>query len=232
MNKERYNRHIILSEIGEEGQQKLINARVLLVGVGGLGSPIALYLAAAGMGTIGLVDADTVSESNLQRQVLYTESEVGKPKVECARRRLLALNSSLTVETYPIRFTQENASSLISKYDLVIDGCDNYSTRYLINDECSRQHKPYVYGAIGEFKGQVSVFNYQGGPDYRMLYPDEAALTSQALQIRGVMGVVPAITGSVQVAEAIKIIVGCGDVLSNRLLTFDALSMEFTVIDL
>ena len=152
---QRYNRHIILPEIGEEGQMKLGKAKVLLIGVGGLGSPIALYLAAAGVGRIGLVDDDVVSESNLQRQVLYTESEVGQPKVICAARRLQALNSRLVVDTFPCRLTNENAEELISQYDLVIDGCDNFPTRYLISDVSARLHKPYIYGAIREFDGQV-----------------------------------------------------------------------------
>ena len=167
---QRYNRHIILPEIGEEGQMKLGKAKVLLIGVGGLGSPIALYLAAAGVGRIGLVDDDVVSESNLQRQVLYTENEVGQSKVICAARRLQALNSQLIVDTFPFRLTGENAEELISQYDLVIDGCDNFPTRYLISDVSARLHIPYIYGAIREFDGQVAVFNLPGGKTYRELF--------------------------------------------------------------
>lgn len=154
----RYDRQMILPEIGEDGQQKLKQAKVLIVGVGGLGSPIALYLTGAGVGCIGLVDDDVVSISNLQRQVLYSEKELGKPKATCAAERLSALNSEITIRTYPIRLTEENAQEIISQYDIVVDGCDNFSTRYLINDICAEMGKVYVYGAICGFEGQVSVF--------------------------------------------------------------------------
>lgn len=216
----------MLKEIGPEGQEKLLRSSVLLVGVGGLGSPVALYLAAAGVGRMGLVDADVVSESNLQRQVLYSENEVGLPKVECARRRLLALNGSACIETYPTRFTGENADRLVADYDLVVDGCDNFETRYLMNDACVRNGKPYVYGAIGEFHGQVAVFNYRGGFTYRDLYPDERFLTDAPPAVLGVMGVVPGIVGSIEAAEVIKIITGCGEVLRNKLFTIDVLTMQ------
>lgn len=156
----RYDRQMILPEIGEDGQQKLKQAKVLIVGVGGLGSPIALYLTGAGVGCIGLVDDDVVSISNLQRQVLYSEKELGKPKAICAAERLSALNSEITIRTYPTRLTEENAQEIISQYDIVVDGCDNFSTRYLINDICAEMGKVYVYGAICGFEGQVSVFHY------------------------------------------------------------------------
>lgn len=156
----RYDRQMILPEIGEDGQQKLKQAKVLIVGVGGLGSPIVLYLTGAGVGCIGLVDDDVVSISNLQRQVLYSEKELGKPKAICAAERLSALNSEITIRTYPIRLTEENAQEIISQYDIVVDGCDNFSTRYLINDICAEMGKVYVYGAICGFEGQVSVFHY------------------------------------------------------------------------
>lgn len=227
----RYDRHTILKEIGPEGQQKLLDASVLLVGVGGLGSPIALYLAAAGVGHIGLVDSDTVSESNLQRQVLYSEHEIGLLKVECARRRLLQLSSQICMDTYPVRFEPDNASAIAEPYDLIIDGCDNFPTRYLINDLCVRTGKPYVYGSIGEFHGQVSVFNYQGSVNYRDLFPDEQLLTSRKPEVTGVMGVVPGIVGTLEAAEAIKIITGCGKVLSNRLLMIDVLTMQTEILD-
>ena len=162
----RYNRQILLNEIGETGQLLLKQARVLIVGVGGLGSPIALYLAGAGVGTIGLIDDDTVSETNLQRQVLYSEPEIGLSKAEQAKLRLQALNSDIRVEAWNERLTPQNAECLIANYDIVVDGCDNFRTRYLISDTCVRLDKVYVYGAIREFDGQVSVFNYQGGPDY------------------------------------------------------------------
>ena len=196
---QRYNRHIILPEIGEEGQMKLGKAKVLLIGVGGLGSPIALYLAAAGVGRIGLVDDDVVSESNLQRQVLYTESEVGQPKVICAAHRLQALNSQLVVDTFPFRLTGENAEELISQYDLVIDGCDNFPTRYLISD--------------------VS------GKTYRELFP-EAETNQMETPPKGVMGVLPGVVGCVEASEAIKLITGCGEPLNGKLWTIDLKTMN------
>ena len=167
--KERYNRQIQLDEIGEKGQTLLRQAKVLIVGVGGLGSPIAIYLCGAGVGTIGLVDDDKVSETNLQRQILYNETEIGKPKALCAKERLQKLNSNICIEAYPTRLTKENAQEIISRYDIVVDGCDNFQTRYLINDTCLLLNKVYVYGAIRAFDGQVSVFNYQGGKNYRDL---------------------------------------------------------------
>ncbi len=228
---ERYSRQIMLPEIGDEGQKKLSDASVLLVGVGGLGSPIALYLVGAGIGRIGLIDADTVSESNLQRQVLYTEKEVGLPKVTCAKLRLQALSGNTQIDTYQTYFSEENAYDLVKKYDLVIDGCDNFATRYLINDCCVAAGKPYVYGAIGEFSGQVSVFNYQGGMTYRDLYPDENDLTSRPRTTHGVIGVVPGIIGCIEASEAIKIITGCGTPLSNRVFTIDIRSMHSDILE-
>ena len=177
-NVERYNRQIILPELGEKGQQRLKQAKVLIVGVGGLGSPAALYLAGAGIGTIGLIDDDVVSISNLQRQVLYSEAEVGMSKAIQAQKRLEALNRDVQINAYPTRLTKENADEIIRAYDIVIDGCDNFATRYLINDTCVKWGKVYVYGAIRAFDGQVSVFNYQGGPDYRHFFPDETEMLS------------------------------------------------------
>ncbi|MFI3269005.1 MAG: HesA/MoeB/ThiF family protein [Rikenellaceae bacterium] len=229
---ERYSRHTMLPEIGEAGQERLHRSSVLLVGVGGLGSPIALYLAAAGVGRIGLVDCDTVSESNLQRQVLYRESEVGELKVECARRRLLDLNSQIVVDTHAVRFAEDNARELVSEYDIVVDGCDNFTTRYLIDECCAELGRPYVYGSIGAFRGQVSLFNYEGGCRYRDLYPDRQLLESQPLAISGVMGVVPGVVGCVQAAEVVKVITGCGTTLRNRLYTVDLLTMESLILDL
>ena len=213
---ERYSRQIMLPEIGNEGQKKLSEASVLLVGVGGLGSPISLYLTGAGIGRIGLIDADVVSESNLQRQVLYTEQEIGLPKVECAKRRLQALSGNIQIDTYQEFFSEKNAMSLVEKYDLVIDGCDNFATRYLINDCCVAAGKPYIYGTIGEFFGQASVFNYQGDMTYRDLYPDEQELTSKPRTINGVIGVVPGIIGCIEASETIKVITGCGKALRAR----------------
>lgn len=221
----------MLQEIGEEGQQRLHAASVLLVGVGGLGSPIALYLAAAGVGRIGIVDDDVVSLSNLQRQVLYSESEVGEPKVECAKRRLLAQNSNLRVDSYKMRFDATTGEGLCAEYDIVVDGCDNFATRYAIDDICARHGKPYVYGSIGEFRGQVSLFNYQGGMRYRDLYPEEEALATKSLPAVGVMGVVPGVVGCVEAAEVIKVIVGCGETLRNRLYTIDLLTMQSNLLE-
>lgn len=228
---ERYSRQIMLPEIGEEGQKKLSLASVLLVGVGGLGSPISLYLTGAGIGRIGLIDADVVSESNLQRQVLYTENEIGLPKVECAKRRLQALSGHIQIDTYPVLFSKENASELVEQYDMVIDGCDNFATRYLINDCCVTHGKPYIYGSIGEFFGQVSVFNYRGGMTYRDLFPDEQVLTSLPHTTNGVLGVVPGIIGCIEASEVIKVITGCGEPLRNRLFSIDIRSMQSEILE-
>lgn len=227
----RYARHLLLPEIGEAGQKKLSAAKVLLVGVGGLGSPIALYLAAAGVGRIGLMDDDVVSESNLQRQVLYKEEEVGLPKVVCASRRLKELNSRLEVDIYPFRLEKENALDIIPRYDLVIDGCDNFQTRYLVSDVTSQAHIPYIYGAIREFDGQVSVFNLLGGCTYRDLFP-EAETIEMEEPAKGVLGVLPGIVGCVEAAEAIKLIVGCGDLLNRRLWTIDLLTLQSCMVDI
>lgn len=228
---ERYNRQLILPEIGEEGQARLQQARVLIVGVGGLGSPIALYLTGAGVGTIGLIDDDVVSESNLQRQVLYNEKEVGLSKAEKAREHLQALNSHVCIEAYPERLTAENAEAIIGQYDLVLDGCDNFATRYLINDTCVRLGKVYIYGAIRAFDGQVSVFNYQGGPDYRRLFPDEEEMYRMPHPPKGVLGVTPGLIGCAEANEALKIIVGYGEVLSGKLWQIDLKTLEtFTIL--
>lgn len=228
---ERYNRQLILSEIGEEGQARLQQARVLIVGVGGLGSPIALYLAGAGVGIIGLIDDDVVSESNLQRQVLYNETEVGLSKAEKAREHLQALNSHIRIEAYPERLTTENAETIISRYDLILDGCDNFATRYLINDTCVRLGKVYIYGAIRAFDGQVSVFNYQGGPDYRRLFPDEEEMYRMPHPPKGVLGVTPGLIGCAEANEALKIIIGYGEVLSGKLWQIDLKTLEtFTIL--
>ena len=204
---ERYNRQIILPELGEEGQQRIQRAKVLIVGVGGLGSPVALYLTGAGVGIIGLMDDDVVSISNLQRQILYSEAEVGMPKAIQAKKRLEALNSSIQINAYPNRLTTENAAGIISQYDIVVDGCDNFATRYLINDTCVQLGKIYVYGAIRAFDGQVSVFNYQGGPDYRHFFPDEDEMLSMPHPPKGVLGVTPGIVGCTEATEDRKSVV-------------------------
>lgn len=229
---QRYSRHFLLSEIGESGQQKLAEASVLLVGVGGLGSPIALYLAAAGVGRIGLVDDDVVSESNLQRQVLYDETQVGLSKVECAKQRLLKQNSEMVVDVYACRFDGSCARELVEGYDLVVDGCDNYQTRYLIDEVCAQLDKPYVYGSIGEFAGQVSLFNYKGGMRYRDLYPYDEEQASKPTQVGGVMGVVPGLIGCLEASEVIKVITECGSPLRNKLFVLDSLTMESQLLEL
>lgn len=223
---ERYNRQIILPEWGEEGQLRLRQAKVLIVGVGGLGSPVALYLTGAGVGTIGLIDDDVVSISNLQRQILYSEAEVGLPKAIRAKQRLEALNHDVHIRAYPARLTKENAHDIIRHYDIVVDGCDNFATRYLINDTCVECGKVYVYGAIRAFDGQVSVFNYQGGPDYRHLFPDEAEMLSMPHPPKGVLGVTPGMVGTAEAAEVLKIIGGYGEVLSGKLWTINLKTME------
>lgn len=230
---ERYARQCILPEIGEEGQAKLKQAKVLLVGVGGLGSPIALYLTGAGVGTLGLIDDDKVSISNLQRQILYNEAEVGFSKAEQAHERLQALNSEIQIESYPFRLTPDNAEEIIGAYDMVVDGCDNFSTRYLINDTCLKMNKIYVYGAIRAFDGQVSVFNYPGGhSNYRSLFPDEEEILTMPHPPKGVIGVTPGIVGCVEATEVIKIIVGFGEILSDKLWTIDLKSMRTEIISL
>lgn len=228
----RYNRQTLLPEIGEEGQQKIRQARVLLVGVGGLGSPIALYLTASGIGHLGLMDDDVVSTSNLGRQVLYREDEVGQPKVECAARHLRAQNKDVEIIPHAFRLTKENADNLIGSYDIVIDGCDNHATRYLISDTCQRLGKPYIYAAIGGFQGQVAILCHdEEACTYRTIYPDEqVTCTFQAG--KGVLGTIPAIVGSMATNEALKLIVGCGQTLINRLWTIDLLNLQTYIIHL
>lgn len=227
---ERYSRQMMLPQIGEAGQRRLARSSALIVGVGGLGSPVALYLAAAGVGRIGLVDADVVSVSNLQRQILYAESEVGLPKVEMAARRLAALNSDVEIETYACRLDESNAESIISHYDVVVDGCDNLRTRYLVDDVCGRLNKPYVFGAIGAMSGQVSVFHYGDNPrSYRELFvPDEAC--DGECEPMGVVGTTPAVIGSFEANEAIKILAGYGEVLTGRLLQVELDSLQISII--
>lgn len=220
-----------LPEIGAEGQERLSRAKVLIVGAGGLGSPVALYLTAAGIGTLGLVDNDIINRTNLQRQVLYSEADVDQPKVLFAARRLRELNSHIHVEIYPYRLDKRNAHELLSKYNLVVDGCDNFPTRYLLSDACREVGIPYVYGAVRGFMGQVSVFNYGPHPrTYRDLFPDEAEMTNLDMD-KAVVGVVTGLTGCVQAGEALKIIVGFGEVLSGRLWTIDMRTMQSHLLD-
>jgi sulfur-carrier protein adenylyltransferase/sulfurtransferase len=224
----RYARHLILPEVGPEGQRRLKAARVLLVGTGGLGSPLGLYLAAAGVGTLGLVDFDRVDESNLQRQVLYGQSDVGRPKVEAAAERLADVNPHVRTVLHPVRLDSSNAREVIAGYDLVVDGSDNFPTRYLVNDACVLAGKANVYGSIFRFEGQVSVFWGARGPCYRCLFPEPPppGLVPSCAE-GGVFGVLPGIIGALQANEAIKLILGVGEPLLGRLLLFDALRLEF-----
>ena len=224
----RYSRHLTLPDVGLDGQAKLRDARVLLVGAGGLGSPAALYLAAAGVGTLGLVDFDLVDRSNLQRQILHGTSDIGTPKTDSARARLHDINPHVAVETFGARLTSANALEIIRDFDVVIDGSDNFPTRYLVNDACVLLGKPNVYGAVFRFDGQVSVFFANAGPCYRCLYaePPPPDLVPSCAE-GGVLGVLPGIIGSLQALEAIKLIVGFGESLVGRLLLFDGRRMQF-----
>lgn len=226
----RYSRQIMLPEIGEKGQDQLSNSSVLVVGVGGLGSPIALYLTAAGVGHIGIIDSDVVSENNLQRQVLYKTSEVGQKKVAKAYNRLKELSPHTHIEAYDDKLTSDNAATIISHYDIVVDGCDNAATRYIIDVECARQGKPYVYGAISEYVGQVSVFDARKGWRYTDLYPDKAYALSQPQQTRGVIGTLPGIIGCIQATETIKLITHCGEPLIKKLFTIDLRTMASNMV--
>ncbi len=229
---ERYNRQIMLPEIGEEGQAKLKAAKVLLIGAGGLGSPISLYLAGAGIGTIGIVDDDVVAISNLHRQILYEEAQTGKLKALCASIRLKALNSEITVNAYPEKLTKENAHRLISQYDIVVDACDNFATRYLIDDTCIELGKPYVYGAISGFQGQVSVFNYQTTKSYRDLYPDENSILKIASPSKAVIGITPGIIGCVEAMEVIKIVGEFDTSLAGKLWVIDLRTLKTNIFSL
>jgi adenylyltransferase/sulfurtransferase len=229
----RYSRHLILPEVGPGGQRRIKAARVLLVGAGGLGSPAALYLAAAGVGTIGLVDFDAVDATNLQRQILHGTSVVGRPKLESAEARLQDLNPHVHVETFPVRLTSENALEILRDFDLVVDGTDNFPTRYLVNDACVLLSKPNVYGSIFRFEGQASVFHAAAGPCYRCLYsePPPPGLVPSCAE-GGVLGVLPGIIGSIQALETLKLILGAGDTLVGRLILFDALKFRFRELTL
>jgi adenylyltransferase/sulfurtransferase len=224
---ERYSRHIILPDVGGGGQKKLLSSRILLVGMGGLGSPAALYLAAAGVGTMGLVDFDTVELSNLQRQVIHTTDDLGKSKVQSAKETIQAINPDVQVREHEERLSIDNVMEIISDYDLIVDGTDNFPTRFLLNDACVMGKKPIVYGAIFRFEGQVSVFASDQGPCYRCLIPEMPPPGSvPRCQEAGVLGILPGIIGALQATEAIKLILGVGRPLMGRLLLFDALDME------
>ncbi|HXB40868.1 MAG TPA: molybdopterin-synthase adenylyltransferase MoeB [Bacteroidia bacterium] len=224
----RYARHLFLPEMGEEGQLKLKQAKVLVVGAGGLGCPVLQYLTAAGVGTVGIIDFDKVEESNLQRQILFSAEDVGKYKAEVAKEKLSKQNYHIDLVSHVAYLTSENAREVILQYDIVIDGSDNFATRYLVNDACVMLNKVLVFGSIFKFAGQVSVFNYKNGPTYRCLYPEPPAEGEVPnCSETGVLGVLPGICGTLMINEAIKIITGIGNVLSGELLSFDALTMQF-----
>ncbi|MBE9230692.1 molybdopterin-synthase adenylyltransferase MoeB [Cuspidothrix issatschenkoi LEGE 03284] len=230
---ERYSRHLILPEVGLEGQKRLKAASVLCIGTGGLGSPLLLYLAAAGIGRIGIVDFDVVDFSNLQRQVIHGTSWVGKPKIESAKNRIHEINPHCQVDLYETRLSSENALDIIRPYDVVVDGTDNFPTRYLVNDACVLLDKPNVYGSIFRFEGQATVFNYEGGPNYRDLYPEPPppGMVPSCAE-GGVLGILPGIIGVIQATETVKIIIGQGNTLSGRLMLYNALDMKFRELKL
>jgi sulfur-carrier protein adenylyltransferase/sulfurtransferase len=229
----RYSRHFLLPEVGEEGQAKLLQAKVLMVGAGGLGSPSAYYLAAAGVGTLGIIDNDVVDISNLQRQILHANDRVGVPKVESAKKTLESLNPDVKVIPYQAKLTSENIMEILQDYDLVVDGCDNFPTRYLVNDACVLTGKPNVHGSIFQFEGQATVFYPGKGPCYRCLYPEPPpAEMAPSCAEAGVLGVLPGLIGVIEALEAIKLILGKGDSLVGRLLCFNTLTMEINTLKL
>ncbi len=227
----RYSRHLIIPDVGMTGQKRLKNAKVLVVGAGGLGSPALLYLAAAGVGTLGIVDFDTVDESNLQRQIIHGVSDVGKPKAQSAKESIAEINPYVTVVLHTERLDSANVMEIFAGYDLIVDGTDNFATRYLVNDACVLLHKPYVWGSIYRFDGQASVFWADYGPCYRCLYPEPPppGMVPSCAE-GGVLGVLCASVGSIQVNEAIKLITGIGDPLAGRLMIYDALEMSYRTV--
>ena len=231
---DRYSRHILLPEIGEKGQEKLLSSRVLLLGAGGLGSPAALYLAAAGVGTLGLIDADTVDASNLQRQILHGTAKLGMPKVESGRERIEDLNPDVKVEVFQERLTSENIDRIFDqKWDVIVDGLDNFPTRYLVNDASIWKNIPVVHGSIFRFDGQVTTFAPRKGPCYRCLYPEPPpAHMAPSCSEAGVLGVLPGIIGTIQATEAVKLVLGKGEPLIGRLLMYDSLNMSFRTLRL
>ena len=229
----RYSRHFLLPEVGEDGQAKLLQAKVLMVGAGGLGSPSAYYLAAAGVGTLGIIDNDVVDISNLQRQILHANDRVGMAKVESAKKTLEGLNPDVKVIAYQAKLTSENIMEIIKDYDLVVDGCDNFPTRYLVNDACVLTGKPNVHGSIFQFEGQATVFYPGKGPCYRCLYPEPPpAEMAPSCAEAGVLGVLPGLIGVIEALEAVKLILGKGDSLVGRLLHFNTLTMEINTLKL
>lgn len=229
--KARYTRQLQLDGLGVSGQEKLKEASVLIIGAGGLGCPLVLYLAAAGVGRIGIIDDDRVAESNLHRQIIYTMEDVGRYKVEAATERVQTLNPHISIEPMIERFGKGNSARLIEEYDIILDGCDNFATRYLINDVCVKLNKVYIYGSVADFTGQVSVFNYQGGPTYRCLYPDETNYNKKD-KSQGVIGMLPGVIAMLQATEAAKIICNLGDSLSGVVMVIDLLTGKFDKITL
>ena len=229
----RYSRHLIMPEVGMEGQIKLKQAKVLMIGTGGLGAPLGLYLAAAGIGKIGLVDFDTVDMTNLQRQVIHGTADIGRPKLDSAADRMNDINPYVEIEKYETRLSSENALDIFEDYDIVVDGTDNFPTRYLVNDACVLLGKPNAYGSIFRFEGQATVFHHNGGPCYRCLYPEPPppGLVPSCAE-GGVLGILPALVGSIQATETVKIILGKGETLSGRLVLYDALNMKFRELKL
>ena len=229
----RYSRHLIMPEVGMNGQLKLKSASVLCIGAGGLGSPVAMYLGAAGVGRIGIVDFDVVDYSNLQRQVIHGTPDVGRSKLDSARDRLNAINPEVTVETHDVALSSENALELLANYDVIVDGTDNFPTRYLVNDACVILGKPNVYGSIFRFEGQASVFATKDGPCYRCLYPEPPppGLVPSCAE-GGVLGILPGVVGTIQATEAVKLIIGVGEPLINRFMIYDALRMKFRELKL
>ena len=229
----RYNRHLILPEIGIEGQHKLKQAKVLVIGAGGLGCPVLQYLTAAGVGTIGIVDFDVIDESNLQRQILYSIEDIGKYKATVAQQKLSQQNQLITIKAYLLQLTSNNVLDLFKQYDIIVDGSDNFATRYLVNDACVISNKPFVSASIFKFEGQLSVFNYNNGPTYRCLYPEPPLKDEvQNCSETGVIGVLPGIFGTLQANEVIKIICRIGEVLSGKLMVFNTLSMQFSFFNI
>ncbi|MGY2134693.1 molybdopterin-synthase adenylyltransferase MoeB [Hymenobacter sp. HD11105] len=229
--RQRYQRHLQLPEIGEEGQARLLAARVLVVGAGGLGCPVLQYLAAAGVGTLGIADSDRVELSNLQRQVLFGNADVGELKAEAAARAIRRINPAISCEVHARRVDRISVENLVAAYDVVVDGTDNFATRYLLNDACVSVGRPLVSGAIYKFEGQVSVFNYQGGPTYRCLFPTApSAAEAPNCDTTGVLGVLPGLIGCAQATETLKVILGLGEVLRGRLWMFDALSFQTRIL--
>ena len=227
----RYQRHTILPGFGIDAQLKLKSSSILVIGAGGLGCPALLYLAASGFGSIGIVDDDTVSESNLHRQVIFNSDDIGQNKAVTAKQKLSITNPFVRIETYPVKIDSANAIELIDSYDMVMDGSDNFSTRYLVNDACVMLNKPLISGSIFTFEGQVSVFNYQGGPTYRCIFPESPSAEDMPnCSEIGVLGVLPGVIGTIMATEAIKLATGIGEVLSGKLLIYNALTMDFSKI--